>query len=120
MILDSLELQYHDKGSSRGTKIFQYCTCPAGLEAYNFHSSCKQMQLSFKSVFNKEHKGVICKMTSSSNSSQSTRPVGRVLWEELLEEVILHMYDECYGKNYWRKSYCICRMSAMGRITGPF
>ena len=23
-------------------------------------------------------------MTSSSNSSQSTRPVGRVLWEELL------------------------------------
>ena len=25
------------------------------------------------------------------NSSQSTRPVGRVLWKELLEEVILHI-----------------------------
>ena len=49
-----------------------------------FHSSCKHMLLSFKSVCNKEHKGVICNMTSSSNSSQSTRPVGRVLWEELL------------------------------------
>ena len=46
---------------------------------YNFHSSRKHMHLSFKSVCNKEHKGVICKMTSSSNSSQSTRPVGRVL-----------------------------------------
>ena len=35
-------------------------------------------------VCNKEGKGVICNMTSSSNSSQSTRPVGRVLLEELL------------------------------------
>ena len=43
------------------------------------------MHLSFKSVCNKEHKGVICNTTSSSYSSQSTRPtVGRVLWEELL------------------------------------
>ena len=32
------------------------------------------MNLSFKSVCNKEHKGVICNMTSSSNSFQSTRP----------------------------------------------
>ena len=32
---------------------------------------------------NKEHKGVIYSMISLSNSSQSTRPVGRVLWEEL-------------------------------------
>ena len=31
-----------------------------------------------------------------SNSSQSTRPVGRVLWEELLEEVILHITPLCY------------------------
>ena len=30
-----------------------------------------------------------------SNSSQSTRPVGRVLWEELLEEVILHITPLC-------------------------
>ena len=34
------------------------------------------MHLSFKSVCNKEHKGVICNMNSSSNSSQSTRPTG--------------------------------------------
>ena len=31
------------------------------------------MHLSFKSVCNKEHKGVICNMTSSSNSFQSTQ-----------------------------------------------
>ena len=34
-----------------------------------------------------------------SNSSQSTHPTGRVLW------VILQ--DECFGKNYSRKLYCI-------------
>ena len=42
------------------------------------------MHLSFKSVCNKEHKGVICYTTPEGNSSQSTRPTGRVLWEELL------------------------------------
>ena len=42
------------------------------------------MHLSFKSVCNKEHKGVIFNMTSSSSSSQSNRPKGHVLWEELL------------------------------------
>ena len=52
----------------QGTKIFQYCTCPAGRVTYNFHSSCKNIHLSLKSIFNKEHKGVICNMTSSSNS----------------------------------------------------
>ena len=41
------------------------------------------MPLSFKSVCNKEHKGVICYSTPEGNSSQSTRPTGRVLWEEL-------------------------------------
>ena len=69
---------------TQGTKIFQYCTCPAGRVTYNFHLSCKHMHLSFKSECNKEHKGVICNMNSSSNSSQSTRPKGRVFWEELL------------------------------------
>ena len=58
----------------QGTKIFQYCTCPAGLVTYNFHLSCKHMHLSFEIVCNKEHKGVICNMTSSSSSFQSTRP----------------------------------------------
>ena len=67
----------------QGTKIFQYCTCPAGHVTYNFHPSCKPIHLSFKSICNKEHKGVLCNMTSS-NSSQSTRPIGRVLWEESL------------------------------------
>ena len=43
----------------QGTKIFQYCTCPAGRVTYNFHSSCKHMHLSFKSVCNKE----LCNMT---------------------------------------------------------
>ena len=65
----------------QGTKIFKYFTCPAGGVTYNFHL---YMNLSFKSLWNKEHKGVICHMTSSSNSFQSTCPVGGVLWEELL------------------------------------
>ena len=72
------------KFSLQGTKIFQYCTCPAGPVTHNFLSSCKHMHLSFKSVCNKEHQGVICNMTSSSYPSQCTRPTGRVLWEELL------------------------------------
>ena len=63
---------------SQGTKIFQFCTCPAGRVIYTFHSSCKPMHLSFKSVCNKEHKGVICDKTSS-YSSQSTCPTGQVL-----------------------------------------
>ena len=51
---------------SQGTKIFQYCNCPAGQVTNNFHSSCKHMHLSFKSTCNKEHKVVICNMTSKS------------------------------------------------------
>ena len=70
--------------SVQGTKIFKNCTCPAGRVTCNFHSSCKHMHLSFKSRCNKEHKGIICYMTSSSNSFQSTRPTGRVVWEKLL------------------------------------
>ena len=31
---------------------------------YNLDLSCKHMHLSFKSVSNKKHKGVICNMTS--------------------------------------------------------
>ena len=65
------------------TKIFLYCTCPAGQVTYNFYLSCKRMHLSFKGVCNKEHKGVICNMTSLSNSSQSTHPTGRVLLERI-------------------------------------
>ena len=34
----------------QGTKIFEYCTCPV---TYNFHSSCKHMHMSFKSVCHK-------------------------------------------------------------------
>ena len=31
-----------------GTKIFQYCTCPAGRVTYNSHSSCKHILCSLK------------------------------------------------------------------------
>ena len=59
------------------------------------HLSCRTSDLqfslflqthspSFKRICNKEHKGVICNMNSSSNSSQSTRPTGRELWGKLL------------------------------------
>ena len=41
----------------QGTKIFQYCTRPAGRVTYNFHSSCKHMHSSSKIVCNKENGG---------------------------------------------------------------
>ena len=31
----------------------------------------------------------------TSNSSQSTRPVGQALWKELLKEVLLHITPLC-------------------------
>ena len=40
---------------TQGTKIFQYCTRPAGRVTYNFHSSCKHMHSSLKIVCNKEN-----------------------------------------------------------------
>ena len=64
--------------TGQGTKIFHYCSCPAGRVTYNLLSSCKHMHLYLKSVLNKEHKGVICNMTSLSVSSQSTRALGRI------------------------------------------
>ena len=81
---NALVICNHSPQSQQGTKIFQYCTCPAGQVANSFHLSCKHKHLSFKSVCNKEHKRVICYMTSSSNSSQSTRPTGRVLGKNYL------------------------------------
>ena len=69
---------YKVRNGLQGTKIFKYCTYPAGRVTYNFHMSCIHMHMSFKSVCNKEQKTVICNMSSMS-SSQSTRPIGRVL-----------------------------------------
>ena len=66
---------------TQGTKIFQYCTCPAGRVTYNFHSSCKHMYLSFKSVCNKQHKGEIW-----------------LPWVFLPKALVLQ--DKCFGKNY--------------------
>ena len=44
----------------------------------------------------------------TSNSSQSTRPVGRVLWEELLEEVRLHITPLCSLLHTLLKDKCTC------------
>ena len=52
----------------RGQKYFNI----ALVLHYNFHSSCKHMHLSFKSVCNKEHKGVICILTSLSNYERTS------------------------------------------------
>ena len=81
MLFDVLELlndigRVSPKRPLQRKKIFQYCTHLAGQVTYNFHLSCKHKHLSFKSVCNKEHKGVICNMTSSSYSSQNTHPTG--------------------------------------------
>ena len=43
-----------------------------------------------------------------SNSSKSTRPVGRGLWEELLEEVILHITPLCSVLHMPLKDKCMC------------
>ena len=50
------------------------------------------MHLPFKSVCNKEHKGVISNITSSSNSFQSNSP------QVILSKAII-LQDECFGKN---------------------
>ena len=61
-----------------------------------------------------------------SNSSQSTRPVGRVLWEDLLILSTRNL-KECFGKNFSTRKgklffpkHSSCRTSALGRITRPF
>ena len=53
-------------------------------ECVQFSLILQTHALSFKSVCNKEHNGEICNMAFLSNSSQSTRPTGQVLWEDLL------------------------------------
>ena len=71
----------------QGTKLFQYCTCPAGRVTYKSHLSCKHIHRPLKEYaifFFQKHKGVICNMTSLSISSHSTRPTGPELWVELL------------------------------------
>ena len=53
-MLDHVVLTVFDKGAQtffclstifikQGTKIFQYCTCPAGQVTYNFHSFHSQI-----------------------------------------------------------------------------
>ena len=44
----------------------------------------------------------------TSNSSPSTRPTGRVLWEELLEEVVLHITPLCSLLHTLLKDKCMC------------
>ena len=73
--------------SGQKIHVFKYCTHPEGQVTCNFHSSCKHMHLSFKSVYNKEHKGVICNMTSLSYSFKRTPSA-------------LLLQDECFGKKY--------------------
>ena len=48
----SAGLQKNSQITGQGTKIFQFCTCPAGRVTYNFHSSCKPMHLSLNIVCN--------------------------------------------------------------------
>ena len=43
-----------------------------------------------------------------SNSSQSTSPAGWVLWEELFEEVILHITPLCSLSHTLLKDKCMC------------
>ena len=42
------------------------------------------------------------------NLERTSRPVGRVLWEELLEEVILHITPLCPLLHKLLKDKCMC------------
>ena len=44
----------------------------------------------------------------TSNTSQSTRPTGRVLWEKLLWEVISHITPLCSLLHTLLKDKCMC------------
>ena len=51
-------------------------------------------------------------MKRTSNSSQSACPTGQVLWEELLEEAILHIIlDVLNYIGFYKTSACVCRTS---------
>ena len=74
-----------DPTPTRGQKYFNVVlVLSCRTSDLQFSLVLQTHDMSYKSVHNKEPKGVVCYMTSSSNSSQSTRPTGRVLWEELL------------------------------------
>ena len=47
-VADGMEKSIPQDYHLQGTKLFQYCTCPAGQMTYNFHLSCKHMNLSLK------------------------------------------------------------------------
>ena len=59
--MESVRLGIEGSIHVQGTKIFQYCTCPAGRVTYNFYLSYKHMHLSIKKVYaiNNILKGVI-------------------------------------------------------------
>ena len=80
------------------TKILYLSCRTCDLVTYNFHSSCKHMHLSFKSVCNKEHQKVICNTTSSIYSSKQ---------------------DECFGKNNWTFLDFTCNYERMSGIFVP-
>ena len=78
-----LAAQYCVLNKDQGTKIFQYCTCPAGRVTYNFHLSCKHMHLSFKSVCNK-----------------NTRELYVIWLPRVILPKALVLQVECFWKNY--------------------
>ena len=57
--------------------------------------SCKDQITSRGQRFHSSARNYEGNLERTSNSSQSTRPIGRVLWEELLKEVILHITPLC-------------------------
>ena len=59
-----------------------HLSCRTGDEQFSL--ALQKHSPSFKRICNKDHKGVICNMNFSSNSSQSTNPTGLELWGELL------------------------------------
>ena len=53
-----------------------------------------------------------CNLERTSNSPHSSRPVGRVLWDEFYEVVILHVTPLCSQLHILLKDgECVCRTS---------
>ena len=94
----NIGLVLQDEWLTTFTRPANTCTCP--LKAY----AC-----------NKELKLVICNTTSSSNSFESTRTTGRVLWEELL---VLSRFHLKFRADEWK--FCPLQCIRCSSCQGPY
>ena len=71
------------------------CTCRHLVFNYNVNVFYLILPVFRGQKFHLSARNYELNLERTSTSSQSTRPVGRVLWEELLKEVVLHITPLC-------------------------